>query len=176
MLSHSGILNMVIGYNNKHRIGKENMLQQSAYSFDMALWQVTTAFIAGGSVFVASKDQRLDSTEIAKIVSSEKITCSMATPSEYFNWLRYGSEHMAQARQWTHAVAGGERLSHCLINEFRALQNPKLRLINIYGPSEITVGCTTTEVDYLNMPEDSDVPVPIGRAVPNYSVYVLTRI
>ena len=73
------------------------------------------------------------------------------------------------ARAWTRAlVVGGEALDGDALAFWRD-HAPQTRIFNEYGPTEATVGCTVHRVD--DAPADGQVP--IGRPLPNTSVYVL---
>ncbi|KAL9109110.1 MAG: hypothetical protein Q9227_006201 [Pyrenula ochraceoflavens] len=175
MLSHEGILNHLVGLTQEFKTGKEKILQQTAYSFDLAILEVLGGLLGGGTLFVVPKSKRLDPREVAKLIVEENITGCLATPSECFAWLRHGSEFLTRALDLKFVIAAGEVLTYHLVQEFLALQRPPLRLFNLYGPGEISIGCSTFEIDNEDLPEDPKAVVPIGNALPNYAVYVTDR-
>jgi amino acid adenylation domain-containing protein len=65
------------------------------------------------------------------------------------------------------ATAIGDVLSPTLAGELRAA-HPQVRLLNGYGPTEATIAATAYE-----LPEAVAGPVPIGAALPGYSLHVL---
>jgi amino acid adenylation domain-containing protein len=68
----------------------------------------------------------------------------------------------------TAMVVGGEVLTTSSAM-FWKRRSPKLRLINEYGPTEATVGCTTYELEG----EVERLHVPIGRPIANTRIYLL---
>lgn len=176
ILKHSSLSNQMEVYAAKLRFGSETVLQQTACSFDMSLWQLFMAISNGGAVYVVSKDMRGDSRALTEVISAEHITLTCATPSEYVAWLLYGITERMQCSEWRIAFSGGEPISDVLTHELRALNKSQLRLINCYGPTEITCSSNSFEVPYqsesfhLKPLQDR---APAGYTLPNYAVYIL---
>ncbi|KAH1709007.1 hypothetical protein KXX40_009607, partial [Aspergillus fumigatus] len=59
-----------------------------------------------------------------------------------------------------------------LVEEFRSLLKPDLRLINTYGPAEITVHSHAVEIPYKDQTVSQ---IPVGHTLPNYSVYIVNE-
>jgi hybrid polyketide synthase / nonribosomal peptide synthetase ACE1 len=171
ILTHRSILNNIAG--TIAMLGTEplHVLQQSALTFDMAIWQPLLGLASGGSVSVVPQEARRDSAKISEIISKDKVSTIVATPLEYASWIQVGSEDLRQATKWKHALTGGEALSHAVLQKFRSLDLPELRVFNSYGPAEISFYATAIEIDY----RASDLPsrISIGMPMPNYSVYVV---
>ena len=66
-------------------------------------------------------------------------------------------------------VIGGEALPRSTVRLWRRLQ-PKVRLVNEYGPTETVVGCVVFDVPQ-KLPASQSVP--IGRPISNARVYIL---
>ena len=176
ILKHSSLRNQIIAYAKEFHFGSETVLQQTAYSFDMSLWQLFIAISYGGAVYVVPKEMRGDSQALTELIAAEHITFTCATPSEYVAWFRYGVSKCMQESEWKIAFSGGESITEVLTHEFRALGKPQLRLINCYGPTEITCSSNSFEVPY--MIDDSHLKplqdrAPAGFTLPNYAVYIL---
>ncbi|KAI3317086.1 PKS-NRPS hybrid [Xylariaceae sp. AK1471] len=155
--------------------GSAVTLQQSSYSFDMSLCQIFLALSNGGTLYVVPRQLRGDPVAISTIIANEGITFTTATPSELVSWIRYGDPVALGKSAWNMAQSGGEPVRDSLIESFRQVGKHDLRLIDCYGPTEITFCCHSREVDYQHGP----VPCPTeadhnGLQVwPNYSVYIL---
>jgi hybrid polyketide synthase/nonribosomal peptide synthetase ACE1 len=125
----------------------QTTLQQSTLSFDISLEQIFTGLATGGSVFMCPLNQRGDPLEITKVMRDENITYSQAIPSEYLMWLQYGMSTLRQCTHWKYAIAGGERLTNTVAKQFAALDLFDMRLINSYGPAEISCGSSFHEIE-----------------------------
>lgn len=172
-VKHEGLRNYIEGSIRMYGMETpQTTLQQSALSFDISLEQIFTGLATGGSVFMCPLSQRGDPLEITKVMRDEHITYSQATPSEYLMWLQYGMSTLRQCSDWKYAIAGGERLTNTVSNQFAALNLADVRLINSYGPAEISCGSSFHEIDY-RQGEHGDIP--IGSQYPNYSAYVVDK-
>lgn len=96
----------------------------------------------GGSVYTVPWDKRGDPLSITKIMKDEGITYTKATPAEYSLWMQFGPENLKQAHNWRFAFGGGEQLTSFVTQQFAALDLPKLRFFNSYGPAEISISST----------------------------------
>jgi hybrid polyketide synthase/nonribosomal peptide synthetase ACE1 len=174
-ICHSSLANVIKGSLSRHCLEGESLvaLQQSAVSFDLCFGQVLMGLCSGGSVVVASKDQRSDPQEICKIIRDESVSFIIATPSELAHWFRYGKTELNKAASLRYAFAGGEALPYTLKTSFRQL-NKDVKLVNVYGPAEASVWCTTAEIDY-SMEEHEDISIPVGRPMANCGVFVVDK-
>lgn len=154
-------------------LGREVVLQQSALSFDMSLCQLLTAFTTGGTAVIVDENKRVDSAEIANIIRQEKVTWTIATPSEYISWLEFGGQDLREATSWTTANCGGEEMKKEIIHGFNTLENKRVRLFNMYGPTEATIIATGIEIPFRQLTHQDSMTFSIGTAYSNYSVYVV---
>lgn len=171
VLRHRNLANHIEGYVRAWNIGREVVLQQSAFSFDLSIGQIFTALAMGGTLVVASRDTRRDPTALAKLIRRESITWTLLTPSEYSGVLQVGSEELRQASHWAHALACGEALTRKLVREFARLGHETLRLYNAYGPAEAIISATMAEVNIRDDREEGAVTA--GTPNPNYSIYIV---
>lgn len=170
-LPHRMITNTINGFLHVFPMKPQTVLQQIALSFDVSWWQTLLGLATGGSVFVAGKDARRDPLALTDLIVSQGITLTLAVPSEAVSWLQHGVgfDGLRQS-SWEHHISAGEAIGPNLIKLLRALQKPDLRFINAYGPAE-TIIPHGFEVPYLD-PDLSPV-IPIGKVLPNYSVYIM---
>ncbi|KAM3552779.1 hypothetical protein ARSEF4850_007222 [Beauveria asiatica] len=157
----------------------ETVLQQSSLGFDMSLVQVFSALANGGCLVIVPRHARRDPVQLTSIVAQHKVSLTIATPSEYLAWLRYGSDaSLAQATSWRHLCMGGEPIPQLLRDQLRRLERNDLVLTNCYGPTEATAA-TSFQPVALDSEECRSLPVEtelakyaVGRALPNYSIRI----
>lgn len=151
---------------------REIILHQSSYAWDMSLYQILVSLCNAATLVIANTSTRGDPVAISNLIMSSKVTTSFATPTEYLAWLRHGRAALTESNLMT-AVSGGEFVSNGLINEIRSLAKSNLRLINVYGPAETTLACTSGEVHYMEMDACDDSASLRLHSLPNYSVYIV---
>ncbi|HKD15248.1 MAG TPA: amino acid adenylation domain-containing protein, partial [Candidatus Angelobacter sp.] len=67
-------------------------------------------------------------------------------------------------------IVGGEALTHDHV-DFLNLPNADIEIINEYGPTEATVGCTTSRFSVVKLSKPCDIT--IGSPIPNAQIYIL---
>lgn len=170
-LSQANFINHLALKTELLRLKQETVLQQSSLGFDMSLIQIFCALANGGRLIIAPIDLRRDPVALSKLLCDEQVTLTIATPSEYMAWFRYGKSSLLENRGWGHACMGGELVTPQLKDEFARLGLEELELTNCYGPTEITAAATfqTIRLNGNDVVDD----LAIGKALPNYSVRIL---
>ncbi|KAF2966684.1 hypothetical protein GQX73_g6858 [Xylaria multiplex] len=171
-VTHFNILNHVFGNTSTYGIGREVVLQQSSFGFDICLDQIFTAIANGGTLIVVGKEGRGDPTHIAHLISSERVTYTNFVPSEYLSLLHYSSSTLSSCKSWRYAVALGEKVGPQLRRGFRDLGlGTSLVFVNAYGPTEATISCARGRVSYINE-EDVVTQRDSLWPLPNYSLII----
>lgn len=167
VLRHEGLRNWFEPIAHSFHLGREVVLQQTSPTFDLSLIQVFTALCFGGTICFPSRRQRGDAEAISKLIASQGVTFTCATPSEYAAWLQWGKQNLHDSVGWKTAFCSGEPVPSSLVERFVSLERTDLTIYNLYGPTETSFTCTACQ---LNL---SRGPVTAGRPLPNYSAYVV---
>ncbi|MBA6436217.1 non-ribosomal peptide synthetase [Streptomyces sp. GMR22] len=135
-------------------------LQFASFSFDAAVLDVAVTLAAGGTLAVASAEERKDPRALAEMIGRCGVRVASVVPS-LLGVL--DPDAVPGVSNW---VLGAERLSAELAGRWSA----GARVWNTYGPTEATVITTATA-----MPLDPGLGTapPIGRPLPNSKVFVL---
>lgn len=147
----------------------DRIFQQSSAAFDMHASQMAIAFTTGAALVCAPKTARHDPKRLTDLIAASRVTVTEATPSEYSAWLRFGSRAVLQQSAVRTAISGGEHVTSALRHAFRDLGKRNLRLIDCYGPTEISFCCASAEVPYW---DDSNVPLEVW---PSYGIAVVDK-
>ena len=133
-----------------------------------------TGLVNGGSVYMVPWEKRGNPLEITQIMKDFAITYTKATPAEYSLWMQYGGDALKSATSWRHAFGGGESLTTSVTQEFANLGLTNLRMLNSYGPTEISISSTKMEIDYRDTESLERMGrIPCGFSLPNYFMYAV---
>ena len=170
VISHVGIRNNIEATSKIFGVDAQStVLQQSAYSFDMSVWQALLGVANGACLAVVSSARRADPRAVADWIAREAVTLTVSTPSELMSWIQAGDSELLQKSSWQCAVSGGEKFPKALLTNLRSMAKPGLRVLNAYGPTEISISCHHLDIDYWQDYEE----IPVGKTIMNAAVYVM---
>ncbi|MET9960299.1 amino acid adenylation domain-containing protein [Streptomyces sp. NPDC006326] len=158
MVEHAGLVDFDLAHRESMPAGPgRRVLQNASISFDVSTWEWMMALTTGGTLVVAPREELRPGPPLIDTIRRERITTLSATPSVL------ATMDPADLPTVTELTSVGEAVSADLVRAW----SPGRRIVNAYGPTEITVFCTTE----VCVP-DGSVP-PIGRALPGTELYVL---
>ncbi|EST37746.1 hypothetical protein N566_11325, partial [Streptomycetaceae bacterium MP113-05] len=135
----------------------DTLLAFASTSFDASVWEWVTALLGGATLAVPAADTTLAGEELAATVRAHRATAALLPPSLL---ALLDPRDMPTLRT---VVSGGEDCPASVA----ARWSDRVRLVNAYGPTEITVYAT------LSGSLTGDRHPPIGRPVPNAVLDVL---
>ncbi|WP_031487242.1 non-ribosomal peptide synthetase [Streptomyces bicolor] len=131
-------------------------------SFDASLLEIWPALTTGASVTIAGEDLRRDPLALARWYAEQGATFSILPTALGEQLLRLPAGDQPPLR---HLLLGGDVL------RTRPRPEAPYETVNVYGPTEVTVLCTTETVS----PQDQHParPIAIGRPADNVRLSVL---
>jgi amino acid adenylation domain-containing protein len=145
----------------------KGMALHSSLAFDLTLTSVFVP-LAGGGPVVASQAGGTDG--LAALTRHGRALAALKVVPAHLPLLA-GELGARVAGLGTRVIVGGEALPPAAAREWLDLA-PQTVIVNEYGPTEATVGCTTWE---LTSGRPVPSPVPIGAPVAGTAVFVLDR-
>lgn len=109
------------------------VLQFSSYTFDGCILEVLTTLMVGGCVCIPSEEQRLNNIAVA--INKMKVNFAFLTPT---CTRLISPDSVPELKK---LAVGGEKLMQEDVNRWAG----KLRLFNVYGPTECCVICVVHE-------------------------------
>ncbi|TYC64547.1 amino acid adenylation domain-containing protein [Streptomyces sp. CB01881] len=160
-LSHRSLVNYVTRCWEAYPELAESTLFHASVSFDAGVTGLYGALTSGGRVHLAALDN-----DLPGLLGDERLAFLKATPSHYATLGSLDGICTPTAR----VMVGGEAVRWDQVQGLRR-RHPGVRVVNHYGPTEATVGCT--DFDVTGDGADLDGCLPIGRPMWNTRVYVL---
>jgi amino acid adenylation domain-containing protein/non-ribosomal peptide synthase protein (TIGR01720 family) len=137
----------------------DRLLAVTTLSFDISVLELMGPLLAGGTIVLASPAQVRDPLLLAELLRDQRVTAMQATPSLWAALLESSDVDLTGVR----ALVGGEALPVSLA---AGLVARAAAVVNLYGPTEVTVWATRDEVT-------ADWDGSIGRPLPGTTAHVL---
>ncbi|MGW6906307.1 MupA/Atu3671 family FMN-dependent luciferase-like monooxygenase [Streptomyces sp. NPDC054940] len=131
-------------------------------SFDASLLEIWPALTAGASVTIADESLRQDPLALARWYAEQGVTFSILPTALGEQLLQLPAPDQPPLR---HLLLGGDVL------RTRPRPEATYETVNVYGPTEVTVLCTTESVSPQG--EEPARPIAIGRPVDNVRLSLL---
>ncbi|MGN9822101.1 amino acid adenylation domain-containing protein, partial [Streptomyces sp. SD11] len=158
-VAHGGVVNLVRAQGREFGVGAGDAVVQFApFGFDAAVSEVCVTLAAGGTLVVATAEERAEPEALAALVRRRGVRVATLPPS-LLAVLNPGD--LTGLRT---LVTAGERLDAGAAAGWRT----EHRLLNAYGPTETTVCASIATVE----PDGEGAP-PIGAPIDNTRTYVL---
>jgi amino acid adenylation domain-containing protein len=167
MISHRAICNRLAWMQAYYRLeAGERVLQKTAFSFDVSLWELFWPLTAGGCVVLAQPNGQRDMEYIRRTIQAERISTLHFVPSMLGAFLGEVSSQEAPALR--RIICSGEALLRSSVEKARQ-KLPAVAVYNLYGPTETTVDVTAWDCS-----DDHGLcDPPIGRPIANVQAYIL---
>ncbi len=158
MIEHGSLAHMVAFATETFAVEPDSrFLQFLSPTFDGSLSEIFTTLTTGAQVHLAPAEDLLPGRPLAALLRQRRITHLLIPPSAL---ALLPDTHLPDLRN---LMSGGEPLPAAVANRFA----PGRRMLNVYGPTEITVLCHGAEVQV------GEGTPPIGGPLPNARSYVL---
>ncbi|MFE9425690.1 non-ribosomal peptide synthase/polyketide synthase [Kitasatospora sp. NPDC006697] len=162
LVPHAGLVNYLTRVVQAYPEVRGTTLQHASISFDAGVTGLYGALISGGRVRIAAPDEHLPAA-----LAGESLSFLKATPSALAYLDAISRVHVPTGR----LMVGGEGSQVAQLRRWRE-RHPGVAVVNHYGPTEATVGCTDFLLDAHPDLPDAGI-VPIGRPMWNTRAYVL---
>jgi amino acid adenylation domain-containing protein len=171
-LTHRNAMSFVEWAAEEFQVRPEDRLSSHApFHFDLSIFDLFAAARAAATLVLVPKRTSVFPSSVARFIRDQRISIWYSVPSVLtMLTLRGGVDQGDFPALRTVLFAGEVFPTKYLCELTRRL--PHVRFANLYGPTETNV-CTWYEVPPL--PDDLDDTIPIGKAITNDVVYVVTE-
>ncbi|MBL1121172.1 AMP-binding protein, partial [Streptomyces sp. 110] len=161
-VTHRGIGNLVSAQIDRFEVGADaRVLQLASLSFDASVWEMFMALLSGAALVVADPDRLPPNGSLGATATAMGVTHMTVSPSVL------ATVEELPGSLGTVVVAS-EVCPPGLVERWA----PGRRMVNAYGPTEVTVCATMSEP----LEASGSGPVPIGRPITNTRAFVLDEL
>ncbi|MFJ6264446.1 AMP-binding protein [Lysinibacillus xylanilyticus] len=162
LVSKKNINNSVQSLVSEHILESKDILYQNiSMTFDPSIMDILLPLYSGASIFIPEK--RYYGSDMEKVLYEHAITVFSVTPS----LLRVLD--LTKVKSLTKIIVGGEQLRYTDISHV-----PKeVNVINMYGPTEVTIVSSLYKINKENRKKYSSYP--IGKTIRNINANVYSR-
>ena len=166
---HVGVVNLLTDFENRQPLSVGNACSVwTSLSFDVSVYEIFSALLAGGTLYIAPDRVRADSMAFFEWLSSHQIWSAYIAPfmlKDLADWISRNPDRLSLRR----LLVGVEPIPEQLLASISD-QVPGLQIINGYGPTEATICATLYDVQSKRARAGN---TPIGRPVQNTEIYLL---
>ncbi|KAG0036535.1 hypothetical protein BGZ83_003785, partial [Gryganskiella cystojenkinii] len=168
MVNHRGIARFVINNGFAPMDPEDRVAFVSNPAFDHNTFDIWTPLLNGARVVIIDNDVYLDPHRLAAALDHHQITTLLFTTALFHQYVSIIGPSLSKLK---YLACAGEQ---GLIEAFAEMQRygGHVRLVNAYGPTEVTVHSTTYEFTKDSNQLDR---LPIGRPISNTKTYVLDK-
>lgn len=170
MIEQRGMLNHLFNKIEELEIDEHSRVAQTAaIGFDISVWQLVCALLAGGQVRIYPHADVLQPEKMFLSVEKEKITHWQVSPVYLGELLSFieSRKILPSLSSLKYMIVTGEALKPNLVKRWFAVF-PSIPLVNAYGPTEASDDITHA---ILRQPPAS-ARIPIGRPLNNLQIQV----
>ncbi|WP_086796578.1 non-ribosomal peptide synthetase [Streptomyces caniscabiei] len=169
MCEHAGMVNHLHAKLDDLGIGEGDVVAQTApQCFDISLWQLLAAPLAGGRTLLVEQEVILDVERFVDRIADGRANVVQVVPSYLEAVLAHLEAHPRELPDLRRVSVTGEALKKELAERWFATE-PGVPLVNAYGLTETSDDTNHEVMD--RAPEGNRVP--LGRPVRNVRVYVV---
>jgi amino acid adenylation domain-containing protein len=169
-LSHRGLIDFVLWFDETFRLGRDEVVGSlSPFHFDGYIPGLFMALFRGATLDVIPSELAMFPVRLAEYLSTHHISFIFWVPTIMTNMASLDALREVALPDLRTVCFAGEVLPTRHYNYWHR-HLPQARMINLYGPIEISVICTYFEVDREFLDEE---PLPIGITCRNTNILVL---
>jgi amino acid adenylation domain-containing protein len=166
LVPHRALINWVDWIRTWNELGpKDVVLHRTSPGFDPSVGETWIPLLTGCPMVLARSDRDVDPRYVGELIRTHHVTVVRMVTSMLA--LLVDSGELRQCPSLRNVAAGGEVLPLELVRRFHVQSSA--RLVNSYGPTEVTISATGWQAD----PAYRGTSAPIGRPIANASAYVL---
>ena len=171
-ITHKNILNYLSNFISHFEFDHRSVMDFSCtIAFDLSIPCIFAPLLTGGKICICAKDIKMNASEYINYLRYNHITHVELTPG-YFNSMISCGKFGVELNSLRWILLGAEALSKLDVIKWHS-SYPAHKIVNEYGPTEVTVAASFWEIDFDYLQKLSSIP--IGRPFANLVFYVVDK-
>ncbi|NLD48503.1 MAG: non-ribosomal peptide synthase/polyketide synthase, partial [Clostridiaceae bacterium] len=172
MIEHKSAVNILDCLQKKYPLTqKDTYLLKTAYTFDVSVAELFGWFFEGGRLAILRDGDEKDPLGIVEAIKKYSVTHINFVPSMFNIFTSILDNSQVEALESLRYIfLAGEAVQPASIKKFYSLCD-KIRLENIYGPTESTIYATCYSLSEYN----GETNVSIGKPMQNIEAYIVDK-
>ena len=175
VISHANVLNFIQWARREFLVTPDDIFTNvNPLHFDNSVFDFYASIMNGASLVPFDAKTMRDPYAVLRRIDELRCTVYFSVPSLliYFQVLK-----MITSSSFAHVrtiIFGGEGYPKAKLKELFDCLHPRVRLINVYGPTECTCICSAHRVTEADFEKLEGYP-PLGGPIPNFSFAILNE-
>lgn len=169
-ITHKNLVNFIYSFNQSYQNidNTDAFLASTNISFDVSIFELFLSILNGAKLVLYNEEYITDIINYTNYIINNEITMLYIPPNilnDVYTILKTSSCKINKL------LVGVEGIKKSTLNKYFDL-NPKMTIVNGYGPTETTI-CATTLLYKKDVSDDTYVS--IGKPVSNNNIYILNK-
>lgn len=170
-ITHKNLVNFIYAFNKSYNKidNEDNFLASTNISFDVSIFELFLSILNGAKLILYNEEYITDIINYTNYIINNNITMLYIPPNilnDVYTILK-GTSNIKINK----LLVGVEGIKKSTLNKYYNL-NPKMIILNGYGPTETTI-CATTFAYKKDLTNDDYVS--IGKPLSNNNIYILSK-
>ncbi|MCX6584763.1 MAG: amino acid adenylation domain-containing protein [Candidatus Aminicenantes bacterium] len=173
-INHENLVNYVNWFSKKVGLTEQDKtILTTSFAFDLGYTSLYNSLLNGGELHILPREIYLLAERLLSYIKQNEITFIKVTPSLFSVIVNSPGFSKITCRSLRLAAMGGEPINVKDIEKAHLICS-HLTIMNHYGPTETTIGCAATIIDFADFEEYKAHPV-IGKPIANAGIYILGK-
>jgi amino acid adenylation domain-containing protein len=174
LVTHRNLVNYVTWFSTAAGIsGEDKTPLTSSFAFDLGYTSVYPSLLAGGQLHLLSRESYMFAPGLLDYICSRRMSYVKMTPSLFSTIVEDSHFSNEKCKTLRLAVLGGEAIDTTDVEKAHRVCR-HIKIMNHYGPTEVTIGSVAQFIDFERLEEYKTRPT-IGRPIFNSKVFILDK-
>jgi len=174
LLTHNNLINYSNWFAQTNNLTEnDKTILTSSFAFDLGYTSLYPSLLNGCELHILPREIYLLGEQLLSYIKEKEITYLKVTPSLFSMIIKSPNFNEETCTTLRLIVIGGEAIN--LIDIEKAHHTiPHIQIMNHYGPTEATIGCVATFINFKEFEEYKSHPI-IGKPIYNTKIFILNR-